>query len=245
MNATEYHRFVLRTDQYTTKSRDERHTIALYGLVGEIGSLLSGVKKKILAEGGELSWDQPNEEIKEEIGDVLWYCYSLAQIINDAPFDILTNDIKLLRLEIGGESERGQNIRAALDPTSKPEFLQAAQDFPPAGGFSFDDYQKLAFKTARTDGRVLLEVCLAVLWQLGAELLRSTLPEIELTLNKNVADRPPNTVLGEIAWHLSALASLYRLSMDEIVAFNQSKVGFRSERGQGCSTLSSLVAWAG
>lgn len=78
---------------------------------------------------------------------------------------------------------------------------------------------------------MLLEVCITVLWQLAAELLRSMLPEIELKLNKNVADRPPNTVLGEITWHLSAIASLYHLSLDEIVASNCEKVRFRSERG--------------
>ena len=231
MKAVEYDKFVRSTDQYATKPPKERHGIALYGLVGEIGSLVSAVKKKILAEGGEADWDQPNEEIKEEIGDVLWYCYSLSQIVNGGSFDILAHDITLLKREIGGKNERAEKISAALDPTSRDTFLAAAQSFPPAGGCSFDDYQTLAFKTARTDGRVLLEVCLAVLYQLGAELLRATLPEIELTLNKNIADRDPNTVLGEVTWHLAAIASLFHLSLDEIVEFNRKKVSFRSERG--------------
>jgi NTP pyrophosphatase (non-canonical NTP hydrolase) len=231
VKAADYSKFVGRTDQYAARPVAERHAIALYGLVGEIGSLVSAVKKKILAEGGEVGWDQPNEEIKEEIGDVLWYCYSLAEIVNGGYFDILAHDIALLKREIGGQNERAEKIRAALNPASKDAFLAAAQTFPPFGGCSFDDYQKLAFKTARTDGRVLLEVCLAVLPQLGAELLRATLPEIELTLNKNIADRPANTVLGEITWHLSAIASLYHLSMNEIVTFNQAKVSFRADRG--------------
>lgn len=231
MKAAEYDEFVRGTDQYAAKPQKERHEVALYGLVGEIGSLVSAVKKKILAEGGKADWDQPNEEIKEEIGDVIWYCFSLSRIINGGSFDILAHDITLLKREVGGKNERAEKIRAALDPASKDTFLAAAQSFPPAGGCSFDDYQTLAFKTARTDGRVLLEVCLAVLYQLGAELLRDTLPEIELTLNKNIADRPSNTVLGEITWHLAAIASLYHLSMDEIVAFNRKKVSFRSERG--------------
>ena len=75
-------------------------------------------------------------------------------------------------------------------------------------------------------------MCLAVLWQLGAELLRPTLPDIEIVLNRNVADRPANTVLGEITWHLSAMASLYNLSLDEVITVNCKKVRFRSERGQ-------------
>jgi phosphopantetheinyl transferase (holo-ACP synthase) len=128
-------------------------------------------------------------------------------------------------------NERAQQIATSLDPGSRAAFLSAAQSFPPSDGYSFDHYQELAFKTARTAGKVLLEVCLANLWQHGAELLRATLPPIELELNKSLVDRPPKVVLGAIVWHLSALASLYRLSLDEIADSNCTKVRFRSERG--------------
>lgn len=232
MKVTEYDSFVSTTSQFTTKAKDEQRSIALYGLVSEIGSVVAAVKKKILSEGGEdARWDHPNDEIKEELGDALWYCYSIAQIINNGYFDILSADIVALRTEIGSGDERAQKIATSLDPAKRAEFLEAAKSFPPADGYTFDAYQQLAFMTARTDGRILLEVCLAVLWQLGAELLRVTLPKIEITLNKNVADRDPNVVLGEIAWHLSAMASLYHLSLDDIVESNCAKVRFRSERG--------------
>lgn len=231
MRVAEYESFVARTTQFSDRPRDERRAIAFYGLVAEIGSLVSAVKKKLLSEGGEAAWDQPNDEIKEEIGDALWYCYASAQAVNDGPFDILASDIELLRQDIGSTNERARKIAAALDPSTREAFLEAARSFPPADGSSFDDYQRLAFKTARADGRVLIEVCVAVLWQLGAELLRPMLPAIETTLNKNVADRPTNVVLGEITWHLSAMASLYHLSLDDVVAFNCEKVTFRSDRG--------------
>lgn len=234
MKSSEYDAFVRRTDQSAKKPLGERRAIAMYGLIGEIGSLVSAVKKKILAEGGESAWDEPNEEIKEELGDVLWYSYSLAQLENAGPFDILANDIALLGREIAGENERAEKIGAALkalNPASKDAFLAAAQTFPQAGAASFNDYQALAFNTARTDGRTLLEVCLAVLPQLGAELLRATLPQIELTINRNIADRPMNTVLGEITWHLAAIASLYHVTLNEIVGINREKVSFRMERG--------------
>lgn len=232
MKVIEYDAFVSTTSQFSEKPRDEQRAIALYGLVSEIGSVVAAVKKKILSEGGEDSrWDQPNDEIKEELGDALWYCYSTARIINNGYFDILAADIAALRTEIGSGDERAQKIATSLDSAKRAEFLKAAKSFPPANGYTFDDYQRLAFMTARTDGRLLLEVCLAVLWQLGAELLRVTLPKIEISLNKNVADRDPNVVLGEITWHLSAMASLYHLSLDDIVAGNCAKVRFRSERG--------------
>lgn len=231
MKVADYDEFVCNTNQYASKPQKERRAIALYGLVGEIGSLAAAAKKKILAEGGETGWNEPNDEIKEELGDALWYVFALAQAVNDGPFDILAHDIELLRREIGDETERAQKIGSALDPSTKDEFLVAAKSFPPAHGYCFDDYQKLAFKTVRTDGHVLLEVCLAVLWQLGAELLRSTLPKIEISLNKNMADRPANTVLGEMARYLCALASLYHLSMEDVVASNCEKVAFRLKRG--------------
>lgn len=232
MKITEYNAFVRRTSQFLDKPLEEQRSIALYGLVGEIGSLVAAVKKKILAEGGEGSRiDQPNDEILEELGDCLWYCYSLAQALNKAPFDILASDIAALRAEIGKQDDRAKKIATRLDPKDREAFLSSAASFPPSVDYTFNDYQMLAFKTARTEGRVLLEVCLAVLWQLGAELLRITLPEIELDLNHNVADRNPNVVLGEITWHLSALASLYHVPLDMVIEENCRKVRFRAERG--------------
>jgi NTP pyrophosphatase (non-canonical NTP hydrolase) len=232
VQVAEYDTFVRQTNQFSDKIKDEQRGIALYGLVGEIGSLVGAIKKKILAEDGQTEWDQPNEEIQEELGDALWYCVASAQIMCDSSIDILASDIKNLRLEVGNNNDRAKLIAGVLGPSKRQAFLDAAEHFPPKPEYSFDDYQHLAFNTARTDGRVLLEVCLALLWQLGAELLRSTLPPIEKSLNKNVADRRPDIVLGEIAWHLSAIASLYHVSLDEVVAANCKKVRFRQERGQ-------------
>ncbi|OPY99271.1 hypothetical protein A5906_26480 [Bradyrhizobium sacchari] len=80
MNIENYDHFVRTTTQFARKPREEMRSIALYGLVGEIGSVVAAIKKKILAEGGEEArWDQPNDEIKEELGDSLWYCYSISQ----------------------------------------------------------------------------------------------------------------------------------------------------------------------
>jgi NTP pyrophosphatase (non-canonical NTP hydrolase) len=231
VKVADYDNFVRRTDQYKDRSPGDRRVIAIYGLVGEIGSLGSAMKKRLLSEGGQQNWDQPNDEIVEEIGDVIWYCFSLAQVDNaSTPINILTHDIALLKREISGQNKRAQKIRAALDGAKKVEFLEAAASFPSTKNMTFDHYQVLAFHTARTRGKDLLDVCIAVLWQLGAELLRNTLPDIELTLNKHVADRPINTVLGEIAWHLSAIATLVNLSLDDIVTRNVEKVSFRANR---------------
>ena len=231
MRPVDYAGFVEKTKQYAQKPVEEQRSIALYGLVSEIGSLVAAVKKKILSEGGEgPHWDQPNDEIKEELGDSFWYCYSAAEIMNGGYVDILADNIKVMRTEISGSDDRAHMIEAALDPGKRKAFLEGAAAFT-KDGYSFDDYQKLAYQSARTDGRVLLEVCLALLWQHGAELLRSMLPPSEVALHTHVANRRATVTLGGIAWHLSAIASLYHLSLDEVVASNCEKVQFRSVRG--------------
>jgi NTP pyrophosphatase (non-canonical NTP hydrolase) len=66
----EYEAMVARTDE-----RKQR-TVALLGLVGEIGDLHSMMKKLLLQR------DNPSfrHELREEFGDVLWYLTSLASL---------------------------------------------------------------------------------------------------------------------------------------------------------------------
>jgi NTP pyrophosphatase (non-canonical NTP hydrolase) len=227
MIVAEYDAFVRATDESAEKSPTDRWDIAVYGLVGEIGSVLSAVKKELL---GEISTKLATDELKQELGDVLWYSFSLAQI-NGKPENILAQDIADLRVELSGKEEWAAKFRAMLDQAKREEFLDAAKTFPDSATITFDDYQSLAFLTARTDHKVLLEVCLAVLWQLGAQLLRRKLPDIELELNTSVTEKPVERVLGEIVWHVSALARLYNLSLDNIAEANKEKVALRRMRG--------------
>ncbi|RYE62212.1 MAG: hypothetical protein EOO82_00025 [Oxalobacteraceae bacterium] len=232
MLVSTYDRFVQDSDQSRSKGDQTRFDIALYGLAGEIGSVVSAVKKRLLAEGGEEQWNIANGEIEEELGDVIWYCFLLARLANPKkPVNIFSHDIENLRHEIGGPSERSQRIRSVLDSTKVDDFLRAAEDFPrKTRTMEFSDYQYLAFLTARTPDRTLAEVCLAVLWQLSAELFRSKLPDVEREINKSIVDRPFNQSLGEIAWHISALASIYGLDLGEIAARNKAKVSYRLDR---------------
>src|SRR5262249_32925976 len=123
-------------------------------------------------------------------------------------------------------------IGMILEPAKRDEFLKKAESFPRyADAMEFEDYQNLAFLTARTKDRTLVEVCLAVLSQLSAELFRPKLPSFERELNKSVADRPTNDVLGETLWHISALASIYQLKLSEIAERNRAKLlSFRVDR---------------
>lgn len=231
MLIADYDTFVRQSDQYAGFSKSRRREIAIYGVVSEIGSLVSAVKKERLQEAGAGSLRGAKREVAEEIGDIIWYCFSLAQIENDnKPADILATDIRALAQELTGDDDSVEMFRAALSTENLSAFLKGAEDFPKLRDRSFDDYQELAYKTARTGEDVLLGVCLSVLWQLGAELMRVFLPKSEKRINRRLPDRPVNRVLGEIAWHLAATATVYELSLDQIVRENIDKVQFRTNR---------------
>lgn len=82
MDLNEYQIRASKTDQYPgAKSRAE--SISLFGLIGEIGSVISTFKKRLRdkeAYTGFLS------DLREELGDVLWYLANLAYKY-DLPLD--------------------------------------------------------------------------------------------------------------------------------------------------------------
>lgn len=232
MLVSEYDTFVQNSDQSVGKPDSARLEIALYGLAAELGSLVSAIKKLLLSEAGDEDFSEPNEEIIEELGDVVWYCFSLARIANPGtPVNIFLHDIANLKREIGASNARAARIGDVLTTDKRNEFLRNADQFPKlTRNMKFDDYQSLAFLTARTKDRTLIEVCLAVLWQLVAELFRNKLPPIEVELNQTLPDRDINDVLGEIAWHVSALASTFGLGLGAVARANIEKVSYRLNR---------------
>ena len=225
-----YADFVARTD--LSKDQPEaRFDIAVYGLVGEIGSLVAAIKKRLLAAGRK-NWSVPNDEIVEELGDSLWYCFEVA-IASGLDASFLASDIRALQDEVGGRDPRAGKIREVLGENA-PTFLSAAPDFLEKwdrGDATLDDYRQLAFLTSRTKDDQLVEVSLAVLQQLTAELLRRNLPDLEKELNENLRDRPLEVVLGETIWHMAALASLYTLELGEVAKRNVAKLERRFGRG--------------
>ena len=228
MKVSDYDLFVQETDH----SHDA--DVALYGIAGELGSVVSAVKRRLIASTED--WNVANKEIIEELGDLIWYCFAFAQCYSAETgrenLNLLTHDIGNLRKEIGSENERAERLGDVLGSLNRDQFLSRAADFPQrASNIRFNDYQALAFLTARTAGKTLAEVCLAILTQLCAELLRRRkLPKVEINLNKNLADRCIEDVLGEMIWHIAAIATLYDLSLDEIVQTNMEKLSNRYGR---------------
>jgi NTP pyrophosphatase (non-canonical NTP hydrolase) len=231
VSIADYAAFVSETDLGRDKPQ-ERFDIALYGLVGEIGSLVAAIKKRLLARG-RTGWSIPNDAIIEELGDSLWYCFAIGAA-SELGVTFVERDVRLLQDEVGGEGERSEKIRAVLGPKAD-SFLQAAPSFlqkVTTGVATLEDFRRVAFLTSRTSDDQLVEVCLAVLQQLTAELLRRKLPAIEKTLNVSLPDRELTLILAEILWHLAALASLYGLNLSEVAAANMSKLKRRFRRGE-------------
>ncbi len=232
MLVTEFDQHVQKTDQFAHYSEKERKEIAIYGLASEIGSVSSAIKKRLLQEDGDQAWDASNPEIEEELGDVMWYCFALARLENSKrPLNVLIHDIQNLSRELASDSPRSELIRHVIGAENRESFLEAAKSFRRSTrDMTFSQYQSVAYLTARTQGKTLVEVCVAVLYQLSAELFRSLLPEIELHLNKFLPDRAINDILGEIAWHIAALASIYCLDLNSVAQKNVEKVAYRQDR---------------
>ncbi|MGV1683746.1 hypothetical protein [Sphingopyxis sp. NJF-3] len=225
----EYAAFVNKTDLGKDQPA-ERFDISLYGLVGEIGSLGAAIKKRLL-QGGRKDWNIANEEIIEELGDSLWYCFAIGAA-RGIGSSFVAEDIALLQEEVGGSDDRSKRIREILGSRAD-RFLQSAPAFLEEleTTATLDDFRKLAFLTSRTKEDELVEVCLAVLQQLTAELMRHKLPDVELELNTRLAERPIERVLGEVIWHLAALASLYSLNLGAVARENMAKLHRRFGRG--------------
>lgn len=228
MKVNEYNKFVKTTDQ-TDKS--SKANVAIFGILGEIGSVVSVIKKHLVHGNNEDIFKAPTQEIREELGDLIWYCFFYASLqFNSGKLNILKKCISEISKELSGKTEHASLFAKMIGEENKAEFQKNAKDFKKLKDFTFDEFQKLAFLTARTKKETLLEVCLAVLPQLGAELMREKLPNAEKKLHPSLEDREKDVVLGEIAWHIAAIASLFDVSLNQIVEENRLKVNFRRDR---------------
>lgn len=75
MNFEEYQKESRKTAMYPNK--DNNFIYPVLGLCGESGEIAEKIKKVIRDEGGVVS-ESKKEEIKKELGDVLWYISQIA-----------------------------------------------------------------------------------------------------------------------------------------------------------------------
>lgn len=233
MLIADYAQQVDETDQFKLLPIEERRRIAIYGLVSEIGSVISAVKKRKLGEGGPLDTVDgrlTRYELRHELGDVMWYCFALARFEESLRDDILAGQLESLLQDLESNDPQSEMFRTLLTKEKLEEFRKKAAAFPRKKKREFCDFQQAAFLTARARSDELVEICLAVLMQLGAQLMRLLMPESERRLHDQVRDREILEILGKIAWHISAIATVYDLTLDEIAEENIRKALLRRAR---------------
>lgn len=128
-----YAKHVQESDQFKERPLEERRRIAIYGLVSEVGSVISAVKKQILGEGGRRDTTEgllTRHELKEELGDVIWYCFALADLEEGVEDDILAQQLRSLRGRLQGSDARTALFRELLDVKRIEEFCTQAAAFP-------------------------------------------------------------------------------------------------------------------
>lgn len=109
MTFDEYQKESRKTALYAKKDIPN-YVYPVLGLAGEAGEVADKIKKIIRDDNGEIS-DEKREEIKKELGDVLWY---IAQLCTEFGFDMSdaakTNLDKLFsRLDRGVIGGSGDN----------------------------------------------------------------------------------------------------------------------------------------
>jgi NTP pyrophosphatase (non-canonical NTP hydrolase) len=228
----EYDIFVGETDLNRDKGREHREDIAIYGAVGEMGALTSAVKRRLIAEEHGQPWNLATDEVVEELGDALWYWAVLTNIYDAGPGSMLKRDVFRLAELLTASTEDGHLFREAVGSERVELFKLNYRKFVDSQNFNLNEYQEIAYLTRRTHGKMFVGVCLTVLSQLGAELLRLRFPEVESQINTVITKRPITEVLREISWHLAAIASVYNLKLSEITRRNRVKINKRLNKSK-------------
>lgn len=231
MKVKELYDFVARTDMSVGMPSDRREKIARLGIVGEIGSVLAALKKHMLSQSQDNLAEKilVRGELREQIGDTIWYVIMLAQCLEDPQAqNIFRLDIDKLYQQLSGRKRDDKRVQEELGAERCAKFLADAKPYLKLDDPQVDAYQTVAFITRRTEDNQLRDVCTAVLQQLAAQLSRDFLPNMEMGLNHEIRPKNPVDALGEIMWHLAALASLYKLTLSNILMLTREKALFRN-----------------
>lgn len=75
MDFDDYQSLAGQTDQFSSGESSRGESISLFGLIGELGSLFTCFKKRLRDKHSYLTF---REDVKNEMGDILWYLANLA-----------------------------------------------------------------------------------------------------------------------------------------------------------------------
>ncbi len=100
MQFSEYEKAIIETAIYPDKGNN--FVYPTLGLVGEAGEVAEKIKKVLREEGGVVT-DEKKEEIKKELGDVLWYLVALSRELGFTIEDVARKNIE----KLSSRKERG------------------------------------------------------------------------------------------------------------------------------------------
>ena len=191
------------------------------GLAGEIGFLLSALKKEV--RDNHPTAEATRATIKDELGDILWYSVTVAKRAGlDFQHDVLYGN--LLRIQ---SPDMDKNDAPA--PLNQ-ELLAADKEFGgalvlgPRAVHSFGQYQKLAFLSSRYKKKDALVPYLVRIWRNAGELLAPFGRVGKLDRNAINDDKLVPKALGDIMWYVAGFASVYKLNLDEVASENVKKI---------------------
>ncbi len=94
MNFNEYQKLASRTATFDDNKLDPLVYLTL-GLAGESGEVVEKIKKVYRNDKGELSQEK-KEDLKKELGDVLWYLSQMARVLEMEFDDVAKVNIEKL-----------------------------------------------------------------------------------------------------------------------------------------------------
>ncbi|HPN96485.1 MAG TPA: nucleoside triphosphate pyrophosphohydrolase family protein [Candidatus Moranbacteria bacterium] len=108
MNFEEYQKKSRLTAKYPDAGKN--YIYPTLGLAGESGEVAEKIKKVIRDKGGVIT-DETKEEIKKELGDVLWYVAQIATELGLSLDEVVEKNIEKLysRMERGKLGGDGDN----------------------------------------------------------------------------------------------------------------------------------------
>ena len=80
MNLNEYQDLAARTATFGEWDKDRQILYLTLGITGEAGEVAEKIKKIMRNDAGVMS-DEKKEEIKKELGDVLWYLSQMSRVL--------------------------------------------------------------------------------------------------------------------------------------------------------------------
>ena len=80
MDFNEYQKLASRTATFNDNSAVSPLVYLALGVAGESGEVVEKIKKIVRNDGGKVS-SEKKEDLKKELGDVLWYLSQMAQVL--------------------------------------------------------------------------------------------------------------------------------------------------------------------